>query len=152
MTKISEEVINALLRLKTDGTLYHRENSTLEFKEQFNFAGLAEYLRDFAAFANNNGGYLIFGVKDSPRTLIGMSDKAIQQFNKIDPQKITGGILEHFSTEINYEFDNITINNKTFGVFYIYELNKKPVIAKKDAGDIIKMETYTTDMVDEQIE
>lgn len=138
MNKISEEVINELLRLKTDGTLYHRENSTLEFKEQFNFAGLAEYLRDFAAFANNNGGYLIFGVKDFPRTLIGMSDKAIQQFNKIDPQKITGGILEHFSTEINYEFDNITINNKTFGVFYIYELNKKPVIAKKDAGDIIK--------------
>lgn len=47
--------------MKTDNTLYHRENSTLEFKEQFNFAGLADYLKDFAAFANNNGGYLIFG-------------------------------------------------------------------------------------------
>ncbi len=79
LSRISEEVITELLKLKTDGTLYHRENSTLEFKEQFNFAGLADYLKDFAAFANNNGGYLIFGVKDKPRTLIGMSHKSIEQ-------------------------------------------------------------------------
>lgn len=76
MNKISQEAINELLKLKADNTLYHRENSTLEFKEQFNFAGLADYLKDFAAFANNNGGYLIFGVKDKPRTLIGMRLKS----------------------------------------------------------------------------
>jgi len=138
LSKILPEIITELLKLKADSTLYHRENSTLEFKEQFNFAGLAEYLRDFAAFANNNGGYLIFGVKDSPRKLIGMTDKAIQQFNKIDPEKITGGILEYFSSEINYEYNTVKINDKVFGVFYIYELNNKPVIARKDAGAVFK--------------
>jgi predicted HTH transcriptional regulator len=50
-----------------DKYLYHREGQELEFKEQFNLAGLVDYFRDFAAFANNRGRYLIFGVKDSPR-------------------------------------------------------------------------------------
>lgn len=53
--------------IEKNGHLHHREGQELEFKEQFNFGGLAEYLRDFAAFANNRGGFLIFGVTDSPR-------------------------------------------------------------------------------------
>ena len=138
MNKISKEIINELLKLKTDNTLYHRENSTLEFKEQFNFAGLADYLKDFAAFANNNGGYLIFGVKDRPRTLIGMSHKSIEQFEKIDPQEITGGILEYFSSEIKYEYGSFDIDGKIYGVFYVEKMKNKPVIAKKNAGDVFR--------------
>lgn len=44
--------IKNLLSLRKDGSLYHRESQTLEFKESFNFAGLSEYFRDFAAFAS----------------------------------------------------------------------------------------------------
>ncbi len=44
------------VRVLEDGRLFHRESQSLEFKEQFNFAGLADYCRDFAAFANNRGG------------------------------------------------------------------------------------------------
>lgn len=132
------DVVNELLKVKYDGTLFHRENSTLEFKEQFNFAGLADYLKDFAAFANNNGGYLIFGVKDKPRTLIGMSKKSIEQFEKIDPQEITGRILEYFSSEINYEYDSFQIDGKFYGIFYVLEIKNKPIIAKKDAGDVFR--------------
>jgi len=69
-----------ILRLKPNGHLYHREGQTVEFKEQFNFAGLADYFRDFAAFANNKGGYLIHGVTDSPRELKGLSDSSLNQF------------------------------------------------------------------------
>ena len=54
MININE--IKQLLKVKSDGCLYHRESQTLEFKEAFNFAGLAEYFRDFAAFANSKGG------------------------------------------------------------------------------------------------
>lgn len=35
--------IKNLLSLRKDGSLYHRESQTLEFKESFNFAGLSEY-------------------------------------------------------------------------------------------------------------
>ena len=144
MNKISKEIINELLKLKTDNTLYHRENSTLEFKEQFNFAGLADYLKDFAAFANNNGGYLIFGVKDRPRTLIGMSHKSIEQFEKIDHQEITGGILEYFSSEIKYEYGSFDIDGKIYGVFYVEEMKNKPVIAKKMQGMFLEMVKFIT--------
>lgn len=54
---IKEEEIKNLLRIN-DGRLYHREGQELEFKEQFNLAGLAEYFRDFAAFSNNRGATL----------------------------------------------------------------------------------------------
>jgi hypothetical protein len=106
----------------------------LEFKEQFNLAGLADYFRDFAAFANNRGGYLIFGVKDSPRTLIGLSDKAKEQFDKIDPEKITGFLLEIFSSYIRWAQAVVIIGGMSFGVFRIYEASTKPVIARKDEG------------------
>lgn len=55
--KLNRNIVEKLLRIKEDGILYHRESQNLEFKESFNFAGLAEYYRDFSAFANNKGGY-----------------------------------------------------------------------------------------------
>lgn len=76
--------IKNLLSLRKDGSLYHRESQTLEFKESFNFAGLSEYFRDFAAFANNKGGWLIFGVKDRPkRELIGLMINQVNNLTKL---------------------------------------------------------------------
>lgn len=45
--------VEEILRTWNDGTQVHNESMTLEFKESFNFAGLSDYYRDFAAFANN---------------------------------------------------------------------------------------------------
>jgi predicted HTH transcriptional regulator len=134
MTKISKEKIEALLKLKDDKSLYHRESRDLEFKEQFNLAGLAEYFRDFAAFSNCIGGYLIFGVTNSPRKLVGLSDSSVKQFEKIDPEKITGYLLDIFSPDIQWEQELFQINGKHFGVFYVHESKHKPIIAKKRRG------------------
>ena len=38
------------------------ENSHLEFKQTFNLGSGGKYARSMAAFAKNNGGYLVFGV------------------------------------------------------------------------------------------
>jgi len=130
---IDEDHIKELLRIK-DKYLYHREGQELEFKEQFNLAGLADYFRDFAAFANNRGGYLIFGVKDSPRILVGLSNSSFDQFDKVDPQKITGFLLEIFSSDIRWEPATIKIKGKNFGVWRVYPAHTKPIIAKKDEG------------------
>jgi hypothetical protein len=130
---MDENRVKELLKIKGQ-YLYHRESQELEFKEQFNFAGLADYFRDFAAFANNKGGYLIFGVKDSPRLPIGLSTSSLKQFNKIDPEKITGYLLEIFSSDIRWEQTVVEIYGKEFGVFGIYEAQTKPVIAKKEEG------------------
>ena len=130
---IDEEYIIELLRVK-GSYLYHRENQELEFKEQFNFAGLGEYFRDFAAFANNRGGYLIFGVQDSPRIPIGLTDTSLDQLNRLDPEKISGFLLEIYSSDIRWEQAIIKHRRKYFGVFRIYEGSTKPIIAKKNEG------------------
>lgn len=137
---ISVEKIKDILKLRPDGNVYHRESQTLEFKESFNFAGLAEYFRDFSAFANNKGGWLIFGVKDRPkRELIGLNPKSAEQLDKFDPEKISGYLLEMFSGNIQWEHDVIEIDNLKFGVFYIEEASIKPIICKKDDDrDILK--------------
>ncbi len=129
-----KDKIKDFLKTKKDGSLYHRESRELEFKEQFNFAGLGEYFRDFAAFANNIGGFIIFGVTNSPRKLKGLTEKSINQFEKIDPEKISGYLLEIFDPEIVWEQEIYTIKEKQFGIFYISPSRQKPVIAKKNAG------------------
>ena len=135
---MNENVILELLRTKGN-SLFHRESQELEFKEQFNFAGLADYFRDFAAFANNRGGYLIFGVKDSPRILSGLTRESLNQFEKIDPEKITGYLIDFFSPSIDWEQAVVTIGNMSFGIFRIFEAATKPVIAKKsDDRDTIR--------------
>lgn len=133
--KLNRDIASEILRLKEDGLVYHRESQNLEFKESFNFSGLADYYRDFAAFANNSGGYLVFGVKDKPRReLVGLNESAYDQFDKLDPELITGHLLDIFSTAINWEHDVFEIDNMSFGVFYVYESLQKPVICKKDEG------------------
>ena len=52
---VHNKEVEDFLRTRDDGTLVHSESMTLEFKESFNYAGLADYYRDFAAFANNKG-------------------------------------------------------------------------------------------------
>lgn len=130
---IDPKEVEELVRLKGE-TLFHREGQELEFKEQFNLAALADYFRDFSAFANNRGGYLIHGIKDAPRTRTGLSEKSIEQFEKIDPEKITGFLLEIFSADIRWEQALVEIGGASLGVFRIYEAQIKPVIAKRDEG------------------
>lgn len=131
---IDEAKIIEFLRLNGEGRLHHREGQELEFKEQFNLAALADYLKDFAAFANNRGGYLIFGVKDKPRVLLGMSEKSIAQFERIDPQILSGHILQTFSCDICWTQACFDVDGMKFGVFQIDPAVQKPVIATKDEG------------------
>ena len=130
---ITDEEVVSVLKVKGK-YLYHREGQCLEFKEQFNLAGLADYLRDFAAFANNRGGLLVFGVTDAPRRAEGLNAKALDSFNKLDPEKVTGFILDLFSTNIEWEASIIKHDGKHFGAFKVAESALKPVIARRDEG------------------
>ena len=133
--------IKEILRMNRN-TLDSQESEEIEFKEQFNLAGIADYLKDFAALANNRGGYLIFSVKDSPRILEGLNHKSIEHFQKVDPERITTFLLEIFAPNIRWEQTDIEINGKIYGVFKIEKALTKPVIAKKDAEGIKNGEIY----------
>ena len=132
-----------LLRTHDDGTLVHSESMVLEFKESFNYAGLADYYRDFAAFANNKGGYLVYGVKDRPkRELVGLTPKAKELWDKLDPEGVDGHLLEDFSGHIEWEHNLIVLNGKNYAYFYVAEAKEKPIICKRKIGDMNEGEIY----------
>ena len=93
-----------------------------------------------AAFANAEGGYIIFGIQDRPRVPIGVRKDSIDD---VDLAKITSFLNEHFSPEIKWEIGTVDVSfhdGKTlsFGYIYTYPAEKKPVICRKqhDSGNL----------------
>ena len=100
---LSSEKISELFTLNKEKTkLIRRESATLEFKEAFNFGSMAMYFRTIASFANRNGGYIIFGIKDRPREPIGLKEKSLDSFENLKIEEFTNNLNEYFSPEITY--------------------------------------------------
>ena len=138
---IERRTVEGLLVVR-DGRLVRRESQVLEFKRSFSFGALAEYFRDFAAFANNRGGYMIFGVEDSPRRPTGLNGPAWDRFNDLDPRRLTEPLLAMFAPDIRWEQGAFEINSRRFGVIRIYEADEKPVIARKNQEPVRDGEIY----------
>lgn len=111
-----------------------RENSQLEFKESFNWNSKEEYAKTMAAFANNRGGYIVFGIKDHPRDLIGLKNN---NFEITDEAKISLYLNSIFLPEIIFEKFVMSENSKIIGVLRIEEAKNKPIVCIR-AGDAIK--------------
>ncbi len=133
------EKLKELIKTKDDGTLFHREKQDLEFKKNFQFKSMAKYLKTIAAFSNNQGGVILFGISDSPRKPIGMSN---DQFNSIDSGKITEFLNKYFSPEILWKMEEYEIGGRRFGMLIISESDNKPVICKASADKITEGEIY----------
>ncbi|SOC89930.1 Putative DNA-binding domain-containing protein [Ensifer adhaerens] len=67
-----EEIIG--LDIRPDGSLKvnSRERRDLEFKQDCEENTLRSCLKTIAAFANNGGGRIVFGISDSPRHVVGV--------------------------------------------------------------------------------
>lgn len=113
----------------------NREGVTLEFKESYNRRNMSQYFKTMASFANNKGGYIIFGVSDRPRKLVGLSKKSLSQFDDIKVENLTNSLLEYFSPAINWDLTTFEFQQKSFGVIYVYPLSRKPCICKKQSVD-----------------
>lgn len=79
-----------------------RESTTIEYKESYNHGSMAQYFKTMAAFANTDGGYIIFGITDSPRTFKGLSDKGKLQFENIKIEEFTNNLNEYFQPSIKW--------------------------------------------------
>lgn len=120
---------------KQKSRIISRESTSLEFKSSFNLGSLAKYAKDFAAFSNARGGYIIFGVKDSPHILIGLNGN---KFDKLDPEKITGYLNSKFSPEIKWDMHSTTIKRKKVGIIYIHEAEQKPIMCRDNDAEVLK--------------
>lgn len=127
---------------ETNKRLKHRENSKLEYKANFNKADFALYAKTLSAFSNNQGGCIIFGIKDKPREAIGMTN---DNFRDLDNKDLSNYLSEYFSPEIKFETFSFSKDNKNFGVIEVLESNNKPIMCIKNGGkkqEIIEGEIY----------
>lgn len=133
---LDESIIVELLKTKANGRLYKRESTSLEFKSDFDWdirESRIKYLKSIASFANRSGGYMIFGVSDSPRLLKGIT----KSFMEIDDYQISQFINLYLSPAPDFERDEFEINGKKIGVIFIHPADRKPVVCIKSYGSII---------------
>ena len=130
----NQEALNRIFTVspKHADRLISRESAWLEFKESFGFGNLGKYIRSAAGFANAKGGYIVYGVADSPHKLIGLKNDA---FDKLDPAKLTEYLNNHFDPEIHSERHLYELNGKSYGLPYFHESSNKSVVCKRSADD-----------------
>jgi len=139
MNNHEEKILKILKKKDRKGNIITRESNEIEFKKSFNFLNMAEYSRDMAAFSNNSGGYIIFGITDSPRKAIGIKP---DKFNEVPQERITNFLLEYFDPEIKWDIGLVEDNGVYIGYIYTFETENKPVICKKNKEVIKNGEIY----------
>jgi ribosomal protein L24 len=112
-----------------DDKVVRRESTTVEFKENFNFNSLPEYGKIGSSFANRNGGYVVFGIKDRPHLMLGMQN---DQFINLNIERATAQFNEYFTPSIKCDFRVHELDEKKYGLIYFYESSNKPIISVKN--------------------
>lgn len=120
-------VSNILDTTDGNGRLTSRERNDLEYKENYHQKGWAKYAKTMAAFANNRGGVILFGIKDNPRTVMGISG----EFGALPQEKFTDFLNSLFAPELNWESGIIATDKGDIGYIFTEEATNKPVIAQK---------------------
>jgi hypothetical protein len=130
------EALDNFFELDDRGYIRRRESFDLEFKQNFQLGdNLIKYIKSLAGMANNKGGKIIFGIKDSPHLPIGMTNN---RWHETDPSTIDKAIREYFSQELIWNSEIFNIRGKEFGILHVEEAENKPVICKKNKGTILR--------------
>jgi predicted HTH transcriptional regulator len=105
----------------------NRETAHREFKLAYTKADLSRYARTMAAFANAQGGIIIFGVRDKPRELVGCGTAA----DLPDVAEIATQLQNWFDPPPRFEILEDIILGKRLLALSVDECPSKPVICKK---------------------
>jgi Putative DNA-binding domain len=123
--------LTKIFTLNSKGHIKARESSTNEFKEAFNWNSKADYAKTMIAFANNKWGFLIFGIKDSPKVPVGLLS---DNFDKRDPAEISNYLQQTFLWDISFETWVHEFDSKKFWYIYTREVKTKPIVCNKNDG------------------
>ena len=93
------------------------ENLNVEFKQRF--SDYEKISKEIIAFANTNGGYIIFGIDDNGKTYGVESEKEIVELVKET-------INNYCEPKIDYDISYIELEHKEIVVLEIPESNYKP--------------------------
>lgn len=118
-----------LIELNEDYLVSH-ETDTIEFKNKFDWSNeraVAKYLKFMASVANKNGGFLVFGVNDDDKLIIGDDS-----FDRFDIEVITQKLNTYFSPNVNIILFCPFIGEKKCSVIYINEFTSIPTLCIKN--------------------
>jgi hypothetical protein len=123
-----------------NNVIKRRESHCIEFKSIFDWkteSSRAAYCKSLAAFANNNGGALFFGIENKPHKIIGISN-----FDDVDDADITNYINEVFTPSIQFERTTFDFKGLVIGVIYAFKSNSRPIICTKDTSKTNSSDIY----------
>lgn len=144
MNPFSNEKLNQIFKLSTrnPNLIGTNEGISIEYKKSFGWKSISDYLKAMASFANREGGYIIFGIKDKSHELLGLKDRALNDFSNIDNEQWSTHLRKHFAPEIIWDKRIYDFNGQSYGVIYTYPSANKPVICKEGAGELRKAAIY----------
>lgn len=122
--------------LNSQGYLKKRESFDLEYKQNFQLGdNLLKYIKTMVGMANNRGGEIVFGVKDTPHVLLGMTNNKLAS---TDPKTIDAKIREYFEPSLKWEVKELEFEGKTFGLISVREAQEKPIVCKRNKDSILR--------------
>ena len=134
-----EEIIHAPKRAgdSSGGRINRWESKNTEFKEELPKKS-EKYVKTAVAFANSQGGKLVFGVVDETREVVGIDDAIL--FQTMD--SIANAISDSCEPQIIPEIEPSTIEGKTVIVVTIHPEPQRPYYLKsqgKERGTYIRV-------------
>lgn len=102
------------------------ESSNIDFKEKVEYNKPKSWLKSVSAFANSNGGILLFGVRDIDKKLIGLED-----ITK-DSEKVSELINNKITPLPRYELKTFVEDNKKFMEIKVGDGPKTPYYYDSD--------------------
>ncbi len=124
---VSIEVLEILfpIRKGNKDRLTISETDQIECKESYSAHWTSNYIKTIAAFANNNGGYIAFGVKDNTWELKGINKSKFEGF---DRKNFNQTIRHNLSCGIDVDMATLDLGGKTIGVVYVHPAKIKPAM------------------------
>ena len=137
MTEVGTRLVTQILRTKsgTPDILVNRESSRIEFKASFSMASRADYAKTMAAFANNLGGYIVFGVNPKPHQLVGVNGK---RFLEKDPADFAKFLDQTLAPALEWESGTVELAGRDLGYIWTSQALEKPVVATANLDGTIR--------------
>lgn len=127
--------------LSDQDTLFETEGRRLELKRALpkSNSELSKCMIAAAALANADGGYLIFGIEDKKRTVLGITSDSWETF---DWNKFASETARLFQPSIGWERRCIEYHGYQLGVIYVEPLELPPTVATADWNEVTSGSIY----------
>ena len=125
---VSIDILETLfpMRKGSKDRLAITETDQIECKESFGGQHwITNCIKAIAAFANNKGGYIAFGLKDNTWEIVGIKH---EKFEGYDRKKLNQVLRTSLSCGIDFDMATLARAGKTIGVLHIFPAKSKPVM------------------------